>query len=495
MGLVAKQSIVNTILLYIGVVIGYINVTILFPRIIGEEGYGLTRVILSVVFIAQHFAMLGTPSMIMKYFPRFSELGSGTLLRYGFKIVTLGTFIIGGILYLLRNPIIALKQEDSPLFEDYYILVIPILAFVVFYVYLSNVCRANLRTVAPMFANEFLVKVLTMALLILTYYNKWSLDTFLYSWATLYSVNVLFLLGYLLRHRLLNFSSGEPLVPSFKRESMEFSLFNMLAGASNGIISNIDIIMLGFMLSTESFARTGVYAIVVYLANATLMPTRGLGTIASPMVSKFTEQNDRVKLLAIYERTSLNQLVTAGFLAIGIYINLPSLFGFMGISYELGMPVFVLIALTRIIQAGTGVNGIIINYSKYFRYTTYFIAGLAVLAIFFNYLLIPRFELIGAATASLISYALFEFMKWIFVWKRLGLQPIGSSHLKALLIGVFLLCIDALIPHLSNPFIDIFLRSSIITMLAVMIVLRVEVSPDLRQIIIKGLNKAGLRIE
>ncbi len=493
MGLVAKQSIWNTLLLYAGVVIGYFNVTFFFPLVIGQEGYGLTRVILSVVFIAQHFAMLGTPSILMKFFPKFSDEGRSGLVRYGLGVLALGLLAICAALYFLQDIIIDLKQEASPLFEDYYLLCIPILIALSLYLYLANLCRVHLQSVLPVFTYEFLFKLLTTLLLGYAWFDNWSLDTFLYAWAGLYFINVIILVVHLLVKKRLDLGWDGTIRKPFLKESMDFGLFNMMAGASNSIISNIDIVMLGLLLTQESLARTGFYAIMVYLGNAVLMPTRGLGTIASPLIAKFTEEGDKDKLKDMYERTSLNQMVATGFLLIGIFINLRSLLVMIDIPYEIGMPVFVLVGLTRLLQSGTGVNGQLINYSSYYRYTTYFIVGLAFVAIVSNYLLIPKLALTGAALASLISISGFEILKWAFVWKKLGMQPFYYKHLLAIALGIGLLGVNYLLPVWEPFWIDILIRSTVVSVIALIIVLKVDISPDLRKIVLKGLGVVGLK--
>ena len=397
-------------------------------------------------------------------------------------------------LYLLQDTIIAFKQESSPLFEDYYLLCIPILIALSLYLYLANLCRVHLQSVLPVFTYEFLFKFLTTLLLGLAWYYGWALDTFLYAWAGLYFINVLILLVHLLIKKRFDLGWDGSIKKPFLRESMDFGLFNMMAGASNSIISNIDIVMLGLLLTHESLERTGFYAIIVYLGNAVLMPTRGLGTISSPLIAKFTEEGNTAKLKDMYERTSLNQMIATGFLLIGIFINLRSLLVMIDIPYELGMPVFVLVGLTRLLQSGTGVNGQLINYSVYYRYTTYFIVGLALAAIASNYILIPKLALTGAALASLISISGFEILKWAFVWRKLDMQPFHGKHMVAIVLGLGLLLINHFLPVWGPIWLDILMRSSIVSIVALIVLLKVDISPDLRGIVLKGLGMVGIRL-
>ena len=67
MGIVAKQSIWNTITLFTGVFLGAINTMILFPMMLEADEYGLTRIIVTIGLLGGQFAMLGMPSVLIKF--------------------------------------------------------------------------------------------------------------------------------------------------------------------------------------------------------------------------------------------------------------------------------------------------------------------------------------------------------------------------------------------------------------------------------------------
>ena len=60
-------------------------------------------------------------------------------------------------------------------------------------------------------------------------------------------------------------------------------------------------------------------------------------------------------------------------------------------------------------------NGELIMMSKYFKFNVITILILAVLSIILNYQLIPKFGMIGAAYASLISILIFNLIKLTLV--------------------------------------------------------------------------------
>jgi O-antigen/teichoic acid export membrane protein len=429
----------------------------------------------------------------MKYFPNFSQHGKKGLIPFTLGVLAAGFVLVSSLYLIFQEPIIAFKVEESALLEEYYLLIIPILLSVILYVYFQNLCRVHLQTVLPMFIYEFVFKIIVALLLGATYYWDWSLETFLYAWTASYSFNFLVLATYLIATGRMDLSWGDGSVDrSFVKSSLDFGLFNTMAGASNSIISNVDILMIGLLLQADSLEGAGIYAIMVYIGNSVLMPTRGLVTIASPMVSDFFEKEDWDGVLRIYRKTSLNQSIITGFLLLLIFVNLEGILKILEVPFDIGAPVFVFIGFARLFQSSTGVNGIIINFSEYYRWTTYFILGLAILAVGTNYLLIPRFGIGGAAMATFISISLYEALKWGFVWSRLGMQPFYRRHLKALGVAVALMAIHWMLPALEDVWLDLIYRSAILSGVGLVAIWYLDISPDLKDTLLQIRSRVGI---
>ena len=73
MGIVAKQSVWNTITLFTGVFLGAINTMILFPMMLESDEYGLTRIMVTIGLLGGQFAMMGMPSILIKFLHKFRK--------------------------------------------------------------------------------------------------------------------------------------------------------------------------------------------------------------------------------------------------------------------------------------------------------------------------------------------------------------------------------------------------------------------------------------
>ena len=90
MGIVIKQSIRSSIIAYLGVAIGYINVLWLYPYFLSIEQVGLFRLIQSSAYLLATFGQIGLGQSLVKFFPEQKE-------NKGF----LSSILIGGVLVMI----------------------------------------------------------------------------------------------------------------------------------------------------------------------------------------------------------------------------------------------------------------------------------------------------------------------------------------------------------------------------------------------------------
>ncbi len=104
-------------MLYIGMVIAYVNTVLLFPPILGDEKYGFYNLIISVSVLYSLVASMGVPGIIAKYFP-FYKTNDGRhngFIHWAALVAFLG-FVVATILYLVFKPVmVSAYSEKSPL--------------------------------------------------------------------------------------------------------------------------------------------------------------------------------------------------------------------------------------------------------------------------------------------------------------------------------------------------------------------------------------------
>jgi O-antigen/teichoic acid export membrane protein len=142
-----------------------------------------------------------------------------------------------------------------------------------------------------------------------------------------------------------------------------------------------------------------------------------------------------------------------------------------------------IIGLGKLLDMTFSLNGEIIVMSKYFRFNVLSLVILAVLAVMLNQWLIPLYGIDGAAWASAISLLLYNLVKMTFVWVKLGVQPFTSENVGMVVISAAVLVAGLYLPAFSNVFLDIFVRSTMITILFGGSVLVFKISPDVNELV------------
>ena len=136
MGIVRKQSILSSIYIYIGFIIGAINILILFPKYFTTEQIGLTRILLDVALLFATLCTLGSIPITLKFFPFYQSYLPKKKNDLPFLTMILG--ISGSLLLIIFLPylkplIIRKFGARSPLFVEYFDLVYPFTITLVFF--------------------------------------------------------------------------------------------------------------------------------------------------------------------------------------------------------------------------------------------------------------------------------------------------------------------------------------------------------------------------
>lgn len=165
-----------------------------------------------------------------------------------------------------------------------------------------------------------------------------------------------------------------------------------------------------------------------------------------------------------------------------IWINIDNIFAIIpnGTTYEAGKWVVFFIALSKLVSVTLGFGGTLISFSRYYYWGLYFTFFLTGLTIYTNYLLIPRLGMTGAALATFITCLIsYSWQQWIVLKKVKG-NPYTFGIVKQSFLILFLLGVDIILPSWSsNPFVDIFYRTSVIILLWIYLTYRLKISDEM----------------
>jgi O-antigen/teichoic acid export membrane protein len=479
LGIVIRQSIINAVITYLGIGLGFILTIFLYPHILDPDQYGLTRVLISASLICSQFAHLGFHNLILRYFPFFKKAAPENhgLLVWAYLIPFGGFLLFLLLFFLFDDYLVRLYSEQSPLFSDYHLWVLPLTLFILYYEVLNNYLRSLRDSVSGSIINEILQRLLVIGFLLL----------FLFEYLTFRQFITLFILGYGIQPILLTVQIARrgalQLKPNFEilrkplvKGMAGYSLFSLLGGLTTVMVWNVDVIMLGAMAGLES---TAIYAIAFYIGSVIAVPQRSVEKIAGPLISDFIKNKKWDQVAGIYKKTSLNQFIPGLFIFGLVWINLELLFQFLPDVYSSGKWVVFIIGIAKLIEVGTGANGIILLNSRHYRVSFYSNILLVLLTVTANYLLIPMYGIEGAALASALAILIYNAVKSIYIWIQLHMQPVSIQCMIALLLGGGLIWGLPCLIYIESIWLNSILLSVLFTVLYVGSVLLFRLSDDL----------------
>ncbi len=437
---IRKQAIISSILIYIGVVFGFIN-TYFFVKqgSFTQAQYGLTRLFFDVGQNFYILSSLGVIPVIYKFYPFYKDNlkeHENDLIGRTF-ITALTGFIIVAIAGFIFEPVVIRKfGERSLLFVDYYLLVIPFAFGLLFFSLLEGYAWVLQKTILPNFLRETGLRVITTLFILLYYFRLINFNTFMVFFSLMYVVIALLLLLYLIRTGKLKFNFKTSRVTKKFRKKMRAMQFFIFGGI---IITTVGQTIDGMIVaSLLGLVPTGIYTLALYIANLIQIPQRSIQAITTGVLVRNWKEKNYEEIKRIYQRSAINMLLISLFIFGNIWLNIVDGLQVLHIQneYIAGIPLVLIFGIIRIIDAGTGVNAQVIGTSNYWRFE--FLSGVIMLSlrIPLSYILIKNYGIIGTAYSDLISLSVYNFIRFEFLRRKFSMQPFNNKTIYSLLLGL-----------------------------------------------------------
>jgi O-antigen/teichoic acid export membrane protein len=391
------------------------------------------------------------------------------------------------LFFILDDFFIRFYSERSPLFVDFYLWVLPLTLFIVYFEVLNNYLRSLRDSTTGSLVNDIVQRIFAILFLALYFFGLLSFAQFISLFVFSYASQPLLIAIQIFRKKEFKLRPNfgilrKPLV----RGMANYSIFSLLGGLTTVLVWNIDVIMLGSMTGLES---TAVYAIAFYIGSVIAVPQRSIEKIAGPLLSDFIKNKKWADVASIYRKTSINQLIP-GVLIFGlIWLNLDPLFMILPEVYSGGKWVIFVIGIGKIIEVMTGANGIILLNSKHYRVSFYTNIILVAITITANLLLIPIYGIVGAAIASALALFVYNSVKFLYIWMKMGMQPFSLHTLIVTGLGGAVLYIAANWISIEIMWLEIMVKSLVYMISFLVPLIFIKSSPELNRLIFQTLNK------
>ena len=503
MGIVARQSIKGTIATYIGVAVGIVTTFFIQTKALQPEQIGLIDVMLQCAILFAGLSQLGTSSSAMRYYPFFKDEKSRDHGFFGWTLlVPLIGFALFLILFLLfKERIVVFFTEDSGtldsgMFGKYVNFVIPLAFFILYITVFETNSNLLLRIVLPKFVREVGLRVATLVVYLLYYYEVIGFDGVIIGFCVFYGLATLVNIVYLLSLKRVSFKIDRKYVSAkLRRDFLYYTLFMITAAVAGTVIPMLSKFLLAGM---EGFRLAGVFTIATNIAALVEMPYRSLGAISRPHVSDAMAHQDLVQADELCKKVALHQFMAGLFVLFFIWINIDFLFDLLpnGDIYRLGKWAVLILGIGRLVFSTLDVSLTALSYSKYYYYSLIFTVLLAAMSVLMNRWLIPIWDINGAAMAYTFSYIVYFVLLLAFIRWRIGVMALSLKLLPVALVVIVLFALDLawttwLTPLLSGSLfalcVNAVLKSGLFAVLGMVALYRMKVSKSVNDLIDKTL--------
>jgi O-antigen/teichoic acid export membrane protein len=407
---------------------------ILLARFLGTRQFGLYSLALTAAAIAAGLALLGLESAMVRYIAIFAsrrdDAALAGVLQFGLIVTLVASLIVAGGLFLLARTIaerVFHEPELAPLLR-LACLIVPILT-------LNNVIAAATRGFKNMqytVIAQKIIQPLTRLILILTFAVVGLSAT------TAVSIHVLglttafvFLLFFLNRQYPLRRCLQAVRRPT--REILGFSLpvyATRLIGTFRG---NLQTLFLGTL---SSVSTAGIFSAATRVNLIGQMFHQSIATASRPIVSELHDRGDWKPIASFYQTTTKWTFTLNLPLFLVVLLFPSAILGVFGKGFVAGAAALSILAWRNLVEAGTGISGVVIDMTGRTNIKLVNTVITTVLILTLNILLIPRWGLVGAATAALIASLTINFLRVSEVFFLFRMIPYDASFLKPIAAGL-----------------------------------------------------------
>ncbi|RFC55028.1 MATE family efflux transporter [Brumimicrobium aurantiacum] len=487
MGIVQRQSLKNSIVNYLGIIIGGLSTMFIYP--LDWELYGEIQFSLSSAILLSAFFSLGSHSLVNKYFPYFEKTKTKGFLSLLFIYSGINILLVSFLLFIFRQPFTSFLEIggfDVDQLNEHLFVIFPLGILMVYIAILRAHSYNYARIVYPDMISNFSLKFAVPVFILLSYFSITDYQITGWLLVIFHLLITALLMFYINSLKGLDFSFGVIKNTSKNKhiEMIRYMLYGAMNHVGNILVYKIDVVMIGLLLSTT---KVGYYSIFLFLSVVIEIPTKAVFQITGPMISRAFEEDKISEIQSLYKKSSANLYIIGIVLFSLIWMNIGTFFEVMtnGEDLIIYKTVFLLLALTKIVDMLTSINFSIISYSKYFRVNTLFILILAISNVILNYILIQEFDIVGAALSTTISMLIFNILKTVFVYFKYKIHPFTWPLVIISIFLVAAVALPLLLPVIFESIIFSMLISGLFLLIFIFVVYRLNISIEINRFIDK----------
>lgn len=409
---------------------------VILGRVLGAGDYGVFSLVMAVTYLTSSVSLLGLPQATVRLGAAYQAAGQRILMRRlarnsAILSLGIGAFFCLGVTLYAEQIIDVLGLGKSSV--DLLLISIWSLPLINASMWVVGILRSQSRAAAASLLQE-LAPTLARFVLI-TGLLVASGGLFGAVWGHFMAVFIAMLLSIkLVRRQFRDIAAWKQKRRDWQPPDntgflalAKLSAPMMLSGFAYMMLLYVDRFMIAHYL--QDTAAVGIYTAASTIAIQLAVALMAINTIFAPMVSKAFHKNAVESVGALLKRATWWSLLLAAPFSILLAINAPLVMSIFGDEFIGGSSILIILIAAQVYNVATGPVGVLMQMAG--RQNMDLLINLILLLanIVLNVLLIPKFGLVGAAVATLVSMVAVHSARLILVRKVLGLHPLSTRAL------------------------------------------------------------------
>ena len=447
---IGKESTIT----FTGLMYGNINrylYTALLARWVGAEFLGIYSLANSIMLISEVLGKMGLETGIMRFVSRLNPESDSVkiqkVIASALKMTAVFSLVIMVGLIISSGYIVTQILNEPPLLTSVLIVFAIAIPFNALTLISAFATQGFKRLKYKTLVTQFLNPTLLLASMVICF---WFVSTRSSIMVPMLITGIIgFFVMIVLLKRVSGVSNDQIIKAKFHSSLLKFSYPLMFVTILQTFMHWMDILMLGYFTDATTVGLYHPAARTAGLLQALLL---SFLSIYAPMMAQFHSEGDRNKMVDTYKLVSRWLLMCAIPIS-AVFIIFPGkVLLLFGPEYLPSAKILVILTWATFIQAIFGAAGPTLSMSGHTKLVLWNTIGAFLLNFGLNIFLIPKYGIIGAAIATLISLTAVGFARTIQVGVILKMNFFDRKVIKPIIAGIMVYTGLLLIKDFIMPF-------------------------------------------
>jgi len=405
----------------------------LMVRLLGSSGYGIYVLAVAVITILSQVSELGLRNSTLRHVAMYASQDDlprvrGVVRAAVLFALTVAT-LIGIILFTAAVPLANTLFGKPELASAFRLLApaVPLLALVNISIAYTQAFRVMRFKVV---VQDLLMPGLELALALTLVVVGWSTRGVLTAFICSVTIGAGAIV--VLSHRLTPWINITQNTEWSIRPLFRFALPVLLVDVLLILTAQVNVLLIGRLMDSQD---VGVFNVALQTTFIGMMFLNSVNLIFAPTIADLVNRGETERLLTLYRESTRWVLMLALPLYLGLALVAHPLMALFGPQFTAGAVPLIIIASAQIVNVSVGSVGLLILMSGHPNISLANAALSLILNASLNWLLIPRYGLVGSAVAYGLMITVANLVGLAEVRWLLALHPFSRDYLKPFLAG------------------------------------------------------------